>query len=171
MQAVRADLHAMPDDDADAGDAEQKPQHLAPGQRLAEEQRGERRREDGIGRDDQAAEAGGDRFQPGIAEAEIERVVGDAQDREDGHLAPGELPGAAAKGGGAEDHDSRKRETRGKQDQRRTIGDADLAGDKGEAPEQAEQADVSGRALKRLRGAGTASEGASDMAGLLRPLI
>jgi hypothetical protein len=31
---------------------------------------------------------------------------------------------------------------RGKQDQRRAIGDADLAGDEGKAPEQAEQADI-----------------------------
>src|SRR6185312_7660995 len=132
-----------------------------PGQRLAEEQRGERRREDGIGRDDQAAEAGGDGFQPGTTEAEIERVVGDAQDGEDGHLAPGKLPGAAAKGGGAEDHDSRKRETRGKQDQRRAIGDADLAGDKGEAPEQAEQADRERQGVETAARGGN-SEGGGD---------
>ena len=41
-----------------------------------------------IGADDQAAEAGRDRLQPGIAEPEIERVVGDAEDGEDaGHRA------------------------------------------------------------------------------------
>src|ERR1700757_3139538 len=100
----------MPDDQTDADDAEQKPQHLAPGQGFAEEQRRESRGEDRIGRDDQAAETGRNRLQAGVAEAE--------------------------------DQHTREREAGREQDQRRAIGDADLAGDEGEAPEQAEQADI-----------------------------
>ncbi|MGY2932291.1 hypothetical protein ACVWZ6_001893 [Bradyrhizobium sp. GM6.1] len=40
-----------------------------------------------------------------------------------------------------EDQDAGEREARGEQDQRRAMGHADLAGDEGVAPEQAEQAD------------------------------
>jgi hypothetical protein len=38
--------------------------------------------------------------------------------------------------------DAGQRKTPGQQDQRRAIGDGDLAGDKGKAPEQAEHADI-----------------------------
>ena len=154
VQAVGPDRHAMPDDEADADNAEQQAEHLAPGQRLAEEHRGEGRREHRIGRDDQAAETGRDRLQPGIAEAEIERVVGDAEDREDRDLAPRRAAEAvAAEGRGAEDHDAGQRKARREQDQRRTIGDADLAGDECKAPEQAEQADFERQPIEAaLRG-------------------
>ena len=86
-QPLGADRHAVPDDEADAGDAEQKPDHPAPGQRLAKEHRRKHSREDRIGADDQAADAGRYGLEPGIAEAEIERVVGDAEDREDAGIA------------------------------------------------------------------------------------
>jgi hypothetical protein len=132
----------VPDDEADAGDAEQQSRHLAPGQRLAEKQRRQHRREYRIGADDQGAEAGRYGLQAGIAEAEIERVVGDAENREHHCVAPGQRPGIAAQRGNAENQHARQRKPRGEQDQRRTIGDADLAGDEGKAPEQAEQADI-----------------------------
>ena len=88
MPAVRARRHAMPDNEADADDAEQQSRNLAPGQRLVQEKGGEHRGEHRIGADDQAAETGRHRLQPGIAEAEIERVVGDAEQRKDADVAP-----------------------------------------------------------------------------------
>src|SRR6202012_244621 len=73
---------------------------------------------------------------------EIERVIGDAEDRECCHLPPTELPTLTAEGGEAEDQNTGEREGGRQQNQRRAIGDADLAGDEGKAPEQAEQADI-----------------------------
>ena len=114
--------------------------------------------EDRIGADDQAAEAGGYGLQPGIAEAEIERVVGDAEDREDAGIAPGQRgPRFAAQRRDAEDQDAGQREPRREQDQRRAIGDADLAGDEGKAPEQAEQADIERQRIEA--GAGNRDRG------------
>ena len=102
----------MPDDEADAGDAEQQAHHLAPGQRLAEKHRGEHGGEHRIGADDQAAKAGGYGLQAGIAEAEIERVVGDAEHGENGDVAPGERgPRFATQRRDAEDQDAGQRET------------------------------------------------------------
>ncbi|MGY4600691.1 hypothetical protein ACVWXL_008437 [Bradyrhizobium sp. GM22.5] len=80
-------------------------------------------------------------MQSGVAEAEIERVVGDAEHGEDRGIAPGQRPVVAADQRGTEDQDAGEREARGEQDQRRAMGHADLAGDEGVAPEQAEQAD------------------------------
>ena len=57
----------------------------------------------------------------------------------------------------------------GEQDQRRAIGDADLAGDEGKAPEQAEQADFERQPIEAAAAAGTATEGASDIGSLLGP--
>ena len=45
-------------------------------------------------------------------------------------------------------------EARGEQDQRRAIGDADLAGDEGEAPEQAEDGDVKRQRIETGAGHG-----------------
>ena len=78
----------MPDNEADTHDAECEPRHLAPGQRLVQENGGEHRGEYRIGADDQAAKTGRHRLQPGVAEAEIERVVGDAEQRKDADVAP-----------------------------------------------------------------------------------
>ena len=158
VPAIRADRHAVPDDEADAGDAEQKPDHLAPGQRLAKEHRRKHSREDRIGADDQAADAGRYGLEPGIAEAEIERVVGDAEDREDAGIAPRQRgPRFAAQHSDAEDQDAGKRKSRREQDQRRAISDADLAGDEGKAPEQAEQADIERQRIEA--GAGNRDRG------------
>src|SRR5262249_59370008 len=113
MQAVGADRHAMPDDYGDAGNADRKALDLAPGHRLAEKERGERSGEDRVGGNDQPAEAGGDMLQPGVAEPEIKRVVGDAQRGEHGSLAPAELPGFATQRGKAEDQQAGERKARG----------------------------------------------------------
>jgi hypothetical protein len=78
----------MPDDEADAGDAEQQPRNLARGQLLPQKQRSQHRGKHRIGADDQAAETGRHGLQPGIAEAQIERVVGDAENREYAGIAP-----------------------------------------------------------------------------------
>ena len=91
FEMLRADRQAMPDDEGDAGDAEQDAHHLSPCQRLAEEERGEHCGEDRVGAGDETAEAGGDGLQPGIAEAEIERVVGDAEKREGRDVASEEI--------------------------------------------------------------------------------
>lgn len=117
----------MPNDGADTADAEQQASDRAPSQLLAEQQRGQYRGEDRIGADDQAAETGRYGLQAGIAEPEIERVVGDAEDRKHCGLAPTKLPGLAAERREAEDQDSRQRKPRGEQDQRRAITDTDLA--------------------------------------------
>ena len=133
----------MPDDEADAGNAEQEAHHLAPCQRLTEKGCREHGGEHRIGAHDQPAEAGRHGLEAGIAEAEIERVVGYAEDREDAGVAPGERgPRFAAQRSDAKDQDAGQRKPRREQDQRRTIGDADLAGDEGKTPQQAEQADI-----------------------------
>ena len=167
VQRVGADRQAVPDDQGHADDAEQEAARLAPGHAFAEQQRGEARREHRIGRHDQAAEAGGDRLQTGVAEPEIERVVGDAEHGEDRGIAPGQRPVVAADQRGAKDQDAGEREARGEQDQRRAMGDADLAGDEGVAPEQAEQAD---RERKRVEAAaGNGKRGGERHVNLLSP--
>jgi hypothetical protein len=92
VQAVGPHRHAVPDDSGDARDPQQQPQSLAPGQRFLEEDHGDHLGEHGIAGHDQAAQTGGHRYQPGIAEPEIKRVVGDAKQREHPCVAKTELP-------------------------------------------------------------------------------
>jgi hypothetical protein len=61
-----------------------------------EEQRGQTGREYRIGADDETAEAGGDGLQPGIAEAEIKRVVRDTEKREYAGVSPRQRAAIAA---------------------------------------------------------------------------
>src|SRR5262249_6167738 len=96
LEMIGADSKAMPDDESDAGYTKQQAERLAPGHDLAEEQRGERRSEHRVGAGDEAADAGGDRLQAGIAEAEIERVVGKPEQRIDGNIAQAEVEAVAA---------------------------------------------------------------------------
>ena len=73
-----------------------------------EKQRGKHGGEDRIGADDQRADAGGDGLQAGVAEPEIERVVGDAENGENRDIAPGQRPCLAAQRGNAEDQNARQ---------------------------------------------------------------
>lgn len=141
VQRVRADRETVPDNRRHADHAKHEAARLAPGHALAEEKRGERGREHRVRRDDQATKTGGNRLQAGVAEPEIERVVGDAEHCEDRSVAPGQGPIIAPYQRGAQDQNACEREAGGEQDQRRAMGDADLAGDEGVAPEQAEQTD------------------------------
>ena len=163
VQAVGADRHAMPDDEADTENAEQEPGNLAPGELLSEQERGQHGGEHRIGADDQAAEAGRYGLQAGIAEAQIKRVVGDAENRKHQSIAPGQRPGIAAHRGNSENQNSRERKSRGQQNKRRTIGDADFSRDKGKTPEQAEQADIE---RQRIEGGAGNRDGWSERHGI-----
>ena len=157
MPVIGTDRYPMPDDQGNANDAQQKTRDLAPGQRLPEQQRSQDRGEYRIGADDQGAKSGRDRFQPDITEAEIERIIGDAENGEDRGVAPSHLPGfhppgLAAKCRDQENQNPCKQEARREQDRRWAIGDPDLAGDEGEAPQQAEQADIDRQRVERGAG-------------------
>ena len=62
---------------------------------LVEQQRGQTAVNTGLALTISAAEAGRDGLQPDVAEAEIERVVGDAEHREDRDVAPGSASSAS----------------------------------------------------------------------------
>ncbi len=142
VQAVRAHGNPMPDDEGHAGDAEQQAGRLAPRQLLTEKQGCEHCGEHRIRADDQAAYSGRHRLQPDIAEAEIQRIVGETEQRKDGDVAPAHRPRITAQRRDRKNEDTGKREAGRKEDERRTVGDADLARDKREAPHQAEHSDI-----------------------------
>jgi len=142
MKAVGADRQAVPDDEGDAENAQQKPCDLAPGELLIQQQRRKHCREDRIGADDQAAKAGGDALQADVSQAEKERVVGEAEHRKDQGVSQRKWPALAAQHSKSQNQDCGQQKSCNEQNERRAIGDADFSGNKGKAPEQAEQADI-----------------------------
>ncbi len=170
-----AERQPMPDDEGDADHTEREPGDLAPSQRFVEQQRCQHRGHHRIGADDQSAQPRRNGLHAGVGKAEIERIVGKPQQRAHRDIAPAQRPVFAEQPGKAKDQHAGQQEPRGQQQQRRAIGNADLAGDKGKTPQHAEQHD-----LQRPRQSGARGDGnkrgdrhaaSSWPAGVGRPLL
>ena len=82
----------MRHDESDAAEAEEQAGGLAPGHPLAEQEHGQDGDEDGIRTRNERGETGGYLLQADIAQAEIECLIGDADDREKKEIAAAQCP-------------------------------------------------------------------------------
>jgi hypothetical protein len=136
---VGADRHAALHHEGNAGDAEREAERLAPRHALAQE----RRRHDGdehrVGADHHRGKPGRDALQADIAQAQIRRLIRDAERGEQQELATAEPQRHAGDNRRAEHEHAGEQEAHRQQQQRRTVRDGELGDGKRRRPQQAER--------------------------------
>ena len=125
-------------DEGHAADAENKSRGLLPGHPLVEEHRGKHRGQHRIGADHQRRQAGRNALQADVTDAEIGRLVGDAEHSKQDEVAAAELERNASERCRAEHHDACQQEPEREQQEGRTVRHGDLGDPKRRGPQQTE---------------------------------
>ena len=155
------------DDEGDATDPEQKACRFSPCHPLVQEDRGEHGRQHRIGADDQRGQTGRDAAHAHIVEPEVERIIGDAEQREHENVATGDMPWRTVHGRGGEHQPTGEQETRDEQEEWRAVRQRKLRHRKSRTPEQAERRD---QEWQGVHGA-TAGSGSGDVHEALSGLL